>query len=302
MTIWDEIKYKLLSSSSAVNQILLINIGIFTMVAIFRLLMFFFNLSDTANVLINYLYVPGDWVQFIYRIWTPITYQFMHTGIFHILFNMIMFYFMGGILFDFLGSKKVWVTYLGGGITGAFVFLICYSIFPVFAAAKSYGVLVGASGSVMAITAAAATLIPNYEIMLFGVLRLKLKWLALALIIIDIAGIPDGNPGGGIAHLGGAFFGMFYILYIQGRVNNPFIDFFNNLNKMMAKPTKPDEKKLYREKVFSNSDTKKANTRNERRNAKPNQDEIDAILDKISNSGYDSLTKEEKEILFRASE
>jgi hypothetical protein len=209
---------------------------------------------------------------------------------------------MGTILHDFLGSKKVWITYLGGGTVAAIVFLISYTFFPVFAASKSLGFLVGASGSVMAITAAAATLVPDYEVMLFGVFRVKLKWLALGLILIDIAGIPSGNPGGGIAHLGGAFFGMFYILSIQGRVNNPFIKFFNSLNKIIPKPTKPDERKMYREKVYSTTENKKANSRHDKRNGKPNQDEIDAILDKISNSGYDSLTKEEKEILFRASE
>ena len=138
MTLWEEIKYKLLNSSSAINQILLINIVVFAAVSIFRLLLFFFNMSDVANAAINYLYVPGDIGLFIYRLWTPFTYQFMHSGIFHILFNMLMFFFMGSILHDFLGSKKVWVTYLGGGIVGALIFLICYTVFPVFAAAKSF--------------------------------------------------------------------------------------------------------------------------------------------------------------------
>jgi hypothetical protein len=95
---------------------------------------------------------------------------------------------------------------------------------------------------------------------------------------------------------------MLYILSIQGRVNNPFSKLFNNLNKIIPKSSKPDEKKIYREKVYSNTESKKANNRQAKRNGRPNQDEIDAILDKISNSGYDSLTKEEKEILFRASE
>jgi membrane associated rhomboid family serine protease len=302
MTLWDEIKYKLLDNRSAVNRLLLINLLLFAAASLFRLILFFFNLSDAGEVAINYLNVPGDAGLFVKRLWTPITYQFMHVGIFHILFNMLMFFFMGGILQDFLGSRKVYVTYLGGGILGALVFLISYNVFPVFASAKSFGFLVGASGSVMAITAAAATLLPEYEVLLFGVFRIKLKWLALALILIDITGIPSSNPGGGIAHLGGALFGMFYILYVKGAVNNPFIKFFNSLNKIIPKTTKIDEKKIYREKVYSNTETKKANTKFEKRNSKPNQDEIDAILDKISHSGYDSLTKEEKEILFRASE
>lgn len=264
--------------------------------------MFFFNLSDEANELIRYLYVPGDLGLFIFRFWTPLTYQFMHSGVFHILFNMILFFFMGTILHDFLGAKKVWFVYIVGGIVASLLFLISYNIFPVFAASKSLGFLVGASGSVMAITAAAAALVPNYEVFLFGVFRVKLKWFALGLIALDITGIPDGNPGGGIAHLGGALFGLFYILNIQGRVNNPFVKLFNGINNIIPKSVKPDEKKIYREKVYSNTEKNKANQRTPKRPSKPNQDEIDAILDKISNSGYDSLTKEEKEVLFRASE
>jgi hypothetical protein len=154
----------------------------------------------------------------------------------------------------------------------------------------------------MAILAAAATLIPHYEIMLFRMFPIKLRWLALGFIVLNIATIPIANAGGGFAHLGGALFGWLYILFIQGKVNNPFINFFKNLNKIIPKPTKPDERKIHREKVYSTAEKNKANARNERRNSKPNQDEIDAIFDKISNSGYDSLSKEEKEILFRASE
>ena len=302
MTLWEDIKYRLFNNSSAVSQLLLINILAFAVVSVFRLVLFFFNLSEAAEGIVRYLYVPGDAWLFVLRLWTPVTYQFMHTGVFHILFNMLMFFFMGNLLQDFLGSKKVWRIYLGGGIVGALVFLISYNVFPVFAKSGSLGFLVGASGSVMAITAAAATLLPNFEVLLFGVFRMKLKWLALALILIDITGIPSGNPGGGLAHLGGAFFGMMYIFYVKGEFGNPILKFFDSLNKIIPKNSKPDEKKIYREKVYSNTENRKANTRQEKRSSKPNQDEIDAILDKISHSGYDSLTKAEKEVLFRASE
>lgn len=302
MTIWEEFKYKLFNNTSAVSRLLLINILAFTAVAVFKLVLFFFNQSVLAESLVRYLYVPGDFGLFLLRIWTPFTYQFMHTGVFHLLFNMLMFYFMGNLLQDFLGSKKVLKTYLGGGIMGALVFLISYQIFPVFSKNQTLGFLVGASGSVMAITAAAATLLPNYEVFLFGVFRVKLKWLALGLILIDITGIPSGNPGGGLAHLGGAFFGMLYVLYSRGEIRNPFSGLFSNLNRIIPKPAKPDERKIYREKVYSNSETRKAGNRKDKRPSRPNQAEIDAILDKISHSGYDSLTGEEKEVLFRASE
>ncbi len=302
MTLWQDIKYRLQNSSSPVNQIVLINVLLFAAVSLFKLLLFFFNQSDAAAQVINYLYVPSQFDLLIQRFWTLITYQFMHTGVFHILFNMLMFYFLGGLLYDFLGPKRVWQVYLAGGVFAAIVFIVSYTVFPALSNVQSIGYLVGASGSVMAITGATATLIPNFEVMLFGVFRIKLKWLALALIIMDIASIPSGNSGGGIAHLGGAFFGIVFILYIQGRVNNPLKSFLNNLQKFVPSQGGIDEKKIYKEKVYSTQESKKANARREKRGGKPNQAEIDAILDKISHSGYDSLTSDEKEILFRASE
>ncbi len=299
MSNWKTLNQKYFKNLTAVKQLLYINMAAFALVSIFRLFSYFFNLTETANEVVNYLYVPGDLRQLIFRIWTPLTYQFMHTGIFHILFNMVLFYFMGTLLSDFIGSKKIWSIYVMGGMTAAMVFIFSYNVFPVFAAGKSMGLLVGASGSVMAIMAAAATLVPNYEILLFGALRLKLKWLALILILIDIAGIPSGNPGGGIAHLGGAFFGMIYILNVQGRVNNPFANFNKWLIKALANQRKTPFKTNSKS-AFSNSGSKKA--QNPKRSIRPNQNEVDAILDKISNSGYDSLTKSEKELLFKASE
>lgn len=299
MVTWQNLKQQYFTNLTAVKQLLLINIAAFALVSLVRLFSYFFNLSESTNEFVNYLYVPGDLRQFIFRIWTPLTYQFMHTGIFHILFNMVLFYFMGTLLFDFLGSKKVWTIYVLGGITAALVFIISFNVFPVFSTGKTMGLLVGASGSVMAITAATATLVPQYEILLFGAFRVKLKWLALGLILIDIAGIPSGNPGGGIAHLGGAFFGIVYVLTIQGKINNSFINFLKNIPKRFSMTPKTKLKKDSKS-AFSNSDRKKAQS--SQRSIRPNQNEIDAILDKISNSGYDSLTKSEKELLFKASE
>jgi len=299
MNIWEDLKFKFLHNPSAVNKLLMINVGVFVVASIIRMVFYFFSYS--AEPLFDFLYLPDDFSLFLMRPWTIVTYQFMHTrGISHILFNMLVLFFMGNILEDFLGSKKIWITYFGGGLAGAFLFLIAYNFFPVFANIQA--LLLGASAGVMAITAATATLVPEYEVMLFGFFRIKLKWLALGLILVNIVSIPASNPGGGIAHLGGAIFGMLYIFYIKGPVTNPFIKFFNNFNKMMPKSNKVDEKKIYREKVYSNNESKKANSKPNKRNGRPNQDEIDAILDKISHSGYNSLTSEEKEILFRASE
>jgi len=299
MTIWEEIKYKLTNSASAVTQILWINILAFVLTCLIFLT---FHLSGySAEPILNYLNVPSDLGLMVMRPWTFLTYQFMHSlAPSHILFNMLMFYYMGNILQDFLGAQKIWYVYIGGGIGAAIMFVIIYNIIPIYSG--QVGFLIGASGSVYAITVAAATLLPHYEIMFFGLFRIRLRWLALGLIVLNLAVIPVSNPGGGFAHLGGALFGWLYILFIKGDISNPFTRFFSNLNKIIPKTIKVDEKKIYREKVYSNTQNKKANTYRDKRNPKPNQDEIDAILDKISNSGYDSLTKEEREILFRASE
>ncbi|MFM9945751.1 MAG: rhomboid family intramembrane serine protease, partial [Bacteroidia bacterium] len=142
MTVWEEVKYKLFNSSSAVNQLLWINILAF---AFSCLLVLIFHLSGlSANPLLVYLNVPADLGLVITRPWTFFTYQFMHAGPWHIFGNMLMFFYMGSILQDFLGSKKIWVTYLGGGIAGAILFLIMYNIFPVFASERN-GFLIGAS-------------------------------------------------------------------------------------------------------------------------------------------------------------
>lgn len=291
---------RFISSNTVVNQILLINIGLFISVSVFKLVMYLLNLKGVSEQIINFLYMPGNLKLLMFRPWTLLTYQFMHVDFFHILFNMLMFYYMAVIYNNFLKSNGLWKIYIWGGISGAIIFLASFNIFPVFGEIVDLGVLVGASASVMAIVAATATLVPDFEVFLFGLFRIKLKWLAFALIIIDISGIPSSNPGGGLAHLGGTLFGFMYMLNYKGY----FSMYFKNFNKYFTPKIKVDEKKIFRKKEYVNQpakpDTKKQNKAD--KNSKPNQLEIDAILDKISQSGYDSLTRSEKETLFRASE
>ncbi|NUM32707.1 MAG: rhomboid family intramembrane serine protease [Bacteroidetes bacterium] len=289
---------RFIASSSVVNRILLINIGLFISFSVFKLIMYLFNLKGFSEQIISYLYVPGNAKLLIYRPWTLLTYQFMHVDFFHILFNMLMFYYMAIIYNNFLKSQGLWKIYLWGGISGAIVFLLSFNFFPVFRNTANLGYLVGASASVMAVVAATATLVPDFEVFLFGLFRIKLKWLAFALILIDISGIPTSNPGGGLAHLGGTLFGFVYMLNYKGYFNL----YFKNFNKYFAQKTKVDEKKIFRKKVYVNQPHQPNSNAKNNKNTKPNQLEIDAILDKISQSGYDSLTKSEKDTLFRASE
>jgi membrane associated rhomboid family serine protease len=231
----------------------------------------------------SYLALPAYLPKLLTRFWTPITYQFMHAGILHILFNMLWLFWMGQIFEEFLGRKRTIGLYLLGGLFGAAFFVISYNVFPFFTAGNAAlsGSVVGASASVMAIVVGAATIVPNYTISLMFIGPVKLKWLVLVYVAIDFLGVTGPNAGGQIAHLGGAFFGFMYVKQIQK--GNDWVASIAGLFKKRSKL-----------KVVANNKNKDAVS-------KPRQEDIDHILDKISKSGYENLTKQEKEILFRAS-
>jgi hypothetical protein len=213
--------------------------------------------------------------------------MFLHAGIFHILFNMLWLYWMGQIFEEYLGNKRTIGLYLLGGLAGAFLFVLFYNIFPLFTQQPGLvegSTTVGASAAVMAVVIATATLLPDYTIFLMFIGPVRLKWIALFIVILDFLGIAGLNAGGEISHLGGALFGFVYIKQLQR--GNDWVGVFTKIFDRF----KPKSKLTV---------TSKNNAKNS--SNKPRQDEIDRILDKISQSGYDSLNKQEKEILFRAS-
>ncbi len=199
---------------------------------------------------------------------------FVHYGFMHILGNMLWLYFIGIILEDLIGKKHSWILYLGGGIFG----VITYQIFSYFLG--QVNPLVGASAGISAIIIATAIFTPYYQILLFGVLSVQLRWIAVIKIFFDLIGLfGPTNAGGYQAHLGGYLFGLLYITELKGYWHFPI-----KIPKFKNKPARSA-------KVTINSSP----------NDIPNQAEIDRILDKISASGYDNLTKKEKETLFKAS-
>ena len=218
--------------------------------------------------------------------------MFLHQSFIHLLFNMIWLYFGGQIFLSFFDNKKLISTYVLGGISGAVLFIISFNLFPVFASTLPNAVAVGASASVLAIIMAIATKSPNYSIRLFLIGNIKLKHIAIVSIVLDILSIPQGNAGGHIAHLGGAFFGYLYVKQLNG--GNDIASGFNKIMDYLATYLKRESKlkKAYR---------RKKSDQDFRRGKVQTQAKIDNILDKISKSGYESLTKEEKDILFKAS-
>jgi membrane associated rhomboid family serine protease len=284
MTAWENLQYKILRSDSKIPMLIGINVIVYLAINIASVLETqIFNSNNIDFFSNKYLLLTANLHQLPVRFWMPVTYMFMHAGVMHILFNMLMLYWFGQIFEDFLGKKRTVGLYFLGGLTGAAAYVLCYNTLPFFthdnAAATS--TLVGASASVMAVIVATATQLPDYTISIIFIGPVKLKWLVLFFLVLDFLGTVGPNAGGEIAHLGGALIGFIYIKQLQK--GNDWIAGVAGIFK--AKP------KL--KVVSKNSSGKSA--------GKPRQEEIDLILDKISQSGYDNLSKQEKEILFRAS-
>ena len=191
---------------------------------------------------------------------------------------------------EFLGEKRIVPVYIISGVCGAVLFILFYNVFPAFTPFASNSVTIGASASVLGIFIAVATYIPNFVVNVFFVLEVRLKFVALFLVVIDLISLNKGNAGGHIAHLGGAIFGILYATQLKkgNDITNAWYSIKNKVQGLFKR-----KQKL--EKVYSNYNSSTA------AKAKHKQEIVDAILDKISRSGYDSLSKQEKEILFKAS-
>jgi membrane associated rhomboid family serine protease len=286
--IWDTIKYEFSKGDSAVRQIIMVNIGAFLVASLLKIVAWLGGASPGA--LLEYFYLPSNLATLIIRPWTIVTNVFFHAGFWHILWNMVLLYFLGRILEDFLDSRKIWKIFLYGGLLGGLLFVVSYNIFPIFGDQVQQAKLLGASGGVTAIIVATGVHLPYYQIRPFGLFNVQLRWVALFFVFRDLYTMPfNENAGGLFAHLGGALFGLLYILSLQGKISWPNFGSFAK-PKMQVFNGNPDER-TYKKTTVRSFDANK-----------PNQEEIDAILDKISQSGYDSLSDHEKEVLFKASE
>ncbi len=301
MSIWDRIKYEFSQKASPIRKLIIINVAIFVVSWLVMAVARYMQATGQAQQLMSIFYLPPLFKDLILKPWTVFTYMFFHDpyGLRHIFGNMLMLYFFGRILLDFQSNKQFYTYFFGGGIAGAVLFLLATNFMPSLLGAGPLRPLIGASGGVIAVVVATAVLVPNYEVFLFGAFRVKVKWIAAILVAIDFVYYSAGNQGGHLAHIGGAAFGALMMLQTQGRIN---LNIFQNVrNPFKPKFTVLDERDILKNRKTGSSrkTTRKAEPFDVN---KPRQEEIDAILDKIGQSGYDSLSKEEKELLFRASE
>lgn len=279
---------------SLLSRLILINLAVFIFANLINLFFWLAQSGGGSSLMVSWFAVPSNISDLILKPWTLLTYMFLQESFFHLFFNMVILYFGGRIFTEYLNSAKLLSVYLWGGLFGALLFILTYNFFPVFRGEVYFSVpLLGSSAAVIAILVAIATHVPNYNVTLVFVGRVKLKHLAIFFIVIDILSIQRGNAGGHISHIGGAIWGFAYIWLLKngytmnwGRFKFPKFSFRD-------KPRK----------AYSNPENKKRPISDDEynRNKNKQQKEIDSILEKISKSGYSSLTKREKELLFKSS-
>ena len=275
-------------------QLIIVNVVIFVALAVVLVFSRALQVPKVFDFTYEQVAIPAMIGEFLQRPWTALTYAFMHDldDILHILFNMLFLYWFGKLFVEYLGSDKLIALYVLGALAGAVLYLLVYNTIP-FYIERNNTAMIGASAAVYAIVVATATLLPDYTFFLLLIGPVRIKYIAIFYIFISFLGSVGNNAGGNIAHLGGALMGFVYLKQLQAGVNwgswiTVTIDWFKGLVT-----AKPKVKVTYR-KQYSDESRPKAK-------ASISQDEIDAILDKISDGGYESLTKEEKEKLFNAS-
>lgn len=241
----------------------------------------------------NIFTLHGNIKGFLMRPWGIVTSMFAHFDLFHFLFNMIFLYFVGRMFLMYFSAKRLWATYVMGGLLGGIFQILAYSIFPGLQGVNTY--VVGASGSIMAIFMAVAFYRPMEEVMLFGIIRIKMIFIAGVFILLDLFRLGTQDNIAHFAHLGGIVFGIWSIRNLHARNNIVEIGLTWWENVLAKFNNQPKKLKVKRGGKVNNQ----TKTDDEFRKKKMDkQAEIDAILDKISKSGYDSLTKKEKQILF----
>jgi membrane associated rhomboid family serine protease len=292
MGIWDDIKLTFRKGNN-LTKLIYINIAVFIIFTIAAVFGFLLNNQAISEKALDIFSVPASLNALLLRPWTIITYMFTHKDIWHILFNMLWLYSFGRIFLEYLDGRKLVAVYLLGGISGAAVYILSFNIFPVFSGVLADSVAIGASASVMAIVIAIAAYVPDYIVQMFLLGRIKIKYLALGIFVLTSVMDFSVNSGGKLAHIGGALFGYLYTINLRhgrdmGKGFNRILDFFATIFRPRKK-LKVTHKKVANEYEYNLIKAE-------------HQKRINSILEKISKGGYDSLTKEEKETLFKESQ
>ncbi len=290
MAIIDEIKNSF-RKGTVLNKLIYANVGIFLLVQLVHIGIVLSNAPEAYDSFLRLLAVPSGLETLKVRFWTLFTYMFFHKDFFHILFNMLLFFWFGRFFMEELGEKKLLGIYLLGGLAGAVLYIVAYNLFPFFDPVVEQSVALGASASVIAVVMAVSVYVPERRMHLVFIGPVKIIYVALFFFIISSVVDFTVNTGGKIAHMGGALVGVLFALnYKQGK---DITRGFDRLMDRMVSWFKPGRSKMKVTHRRPMTDLEYNKRKVEE------QKEIDRILDKISKAGYDSLTKSEKEMLFK---
>ena len=272
------------------EKLIVFNVIFFVLPLLINTFLFLFKIPiDSYTV---WFELSSSFSELVFKPWTLISYSFLHSGFFHLFFNMYIFLFTSRLFLNLFKSNSLLNVYFLGVIFGGLLFLFSYNFFPAFENSKPY--MIGSSAGVMSLLIFMSTYSPNLEVRLI-IFNIKLLYIGIAFMMLDVIQIPYGNAGGHIAHLGGALLGFIYANKLKNGVDIglPFERIiFKLFNLFQFNKTKMNV-------AFKNKSNKKFSGRNDN-NSKTHQKKIDEILDKISSSGYESLSKKEKDFLFKA--
>lgn len=282
--IWFDIKMIFISPEQGLKKLIAFNIFIFLILMVGKVVLLVSGHGDIFSSILENITLSSVPKVVLKEPWTVFTYFFVHVELFHLLFNMMFLYWFGLIIQDFIGSDKLVKLFIWGGIAGAIAYLLLVNSFSYFIS-KGPTYLNGASAGVFAIVVAAATIKPSYRIHMFLIGDVQIKYIAAFYIIWSFIETTGTNAGGNIAHLGGAIMGFLYGFYFK----TPQKTFISMKEEKVFSFAKVVQKKI-------------SPLKSEENNEEVVEDELNQILDKISKSGYDSLSKYEKRRLFKASQ
>jgi membrane associated rhomboid family serine protease len=309
-SIWADIKREF-QFGNMITRIVIVNIVVFLIVNVIMIGFYVFNRGFVPPMFDTFLHrfcIGASWEHNLYHPWVFFTNMFLHQGFFHLAFNMLYLYWFGQIVGDLIGNNRILPIYILGGLAGALMFFLSANYF------SNIGQFaLGASAAVMAIAMTAGVMAPDYilRLVIFG--EIKLKYIVGVLFLLDLIGTTASvNSGGHLAHIGGALMGYIYAKRLRAGQDlaapiNSVIDFVMNWKDLFkAKPKKsyrPKPEMAYKnkEKKQRTDDYQSESKSSFSANDPDNQAHLDSILDKIKQSGYDSLNQEEKEFLFKMS-
>lgn len=275
-------------------QLIYINVGVFVVTTLVSVFLRLFNMGDASWM--NFMTLPASIPEFLKQPWSLLSYMFLHADPLHLLFNMLWLYWFGQLFLSFFSARHFRGLYLLGGICGGLFYMLALNVFPYFTPYIYISTLLGASASVLAIVVATAVREPEYRVNFMFIGTVRLKYVALFMVVTDLLFVTSGNGGGHIAHLGGALAGWWFAWSLRKGKDvtkwiNGVLDGCSGVwSKLSSKKPKMKVSKGGRAADYDYNARKKQQS-----------EEIDRILDKLKKSGYGSLTTEEKKRLFDAS-